>query len=363
MNRLDHKIVDSIDLIDESVWNSIFGDMAEGYHFYKTLEESRLIQFTFHYSIISDSSGIIAIAPLFTATLDLVITAKGFFKAMTGRLRRIRPGLLMTKTLFCGSPFGENGSLGIRKDWQDKKRLMNALVDSMQGLAKRENAGFIVFKDFLKEHLHIVDTLKRRGFARTNSLPSVSMEVGFGSLDDYFGTLSHSRRKEMRRKIRKAVVEGRLEVRVTDEIDHMADDIYRLYMNTYLAGDTKFELLTKDFFINITKRLKPKAKYFLYYINEKLAAFNLCFEHGDRLIDKFIGFDYTVSKEYNLYFVSWCYNIEHCLNSSIRHYQTGQTDYAPKISLGGKHIPLYAYMKHRNPVYDIMLKSLSRIAT
>ena len=48
----------------------------------------------------------------------------------------------------------------------------------------------------------------------------------------------------------------------------------------------------------------------LYYVNGKLSAFNLCFVYNDLLIDKFIGFDYEIARQYSLYFVSWCYTKE-----------------------------------------------------
>jgi hypothetical protein len=81
--------------------------------------------------------------------------------------------------------------------------------------------------------------------------------------------------------------------------------------------------------------------------------------YKDLFIDKFIGFDYDISKKYNLYFVSWCFNVEWCLKNSIRFYQTGQTDYYPKLKLGGRLIPLYAYLRHENLLLNLILKLLA----
>jgi hypothetical protein len=81
--------------------------------------------------------------------------------------------------------------------------------------------------------------------------------------------------------------------------------------------------------------------------------------YEDLMIDKFIGFDYENAFPYSLYFVSWCFNIEWCLKHSIRFYQTGQTDYEPKIKLGGSLVPLYAYFKHNHFFFNLFLKLLA----
>jgi hypothetical protein len=96
-------------------------------------------------------------------------------------------------------------------------------------------------------------------------------------------------------------------------------------------------------------------------VEDQLAAFNLCFVYDHLLIDKFIGFDYEIAHQYSLYFVSWCFNIEWCLKNSIRYYQVGQTDYEPKLKLGGSLVPLFAYFKHNNFFLNLLIKLLAML--
>jgi predicted N-acyltransferase len=229
----------------------------------------------------------------------------------------------------------------------------------MERFSKENRIPFIIFKDFLKEDTILLDSLKHRGFLKVDSFPSVKIELKFKSLEDYFKSLSYSTRKDLRRKIKKAYSRVNIEIKIVDDVAEIIEDIYRLYLNTYRAGKVKFEFLTKEFFINVSKDLNPHAKYFLYYVNGKLSAFNLCFVYNDLLIDKFIGFDYDIAHQYSLYFVSWCFNIEWCLKNSIRFYQVGQTDYFQKIKLGGSLIPLYAYVKHNNFFFNLIIRLLT----
>lgn len=357
---MEYKILNSINTIDRSDWDALFGNSPEGYDFYKTLEESDLNEFSFHYILLYKNGKISAIAPLFIGDLHLDIAVEGFLARMIRWIRKSIPRFMIVKTLFCGSPIGESGALGLKGALQDKSGSIAEFAKIMEDFCVQNKIPFMVFKDFVDSDAGMLDLLQKKGFLKVESFPSVTTELNFGSFEDYLKSLGQATRKNLRRKIKKADLRPGIKVEIRDDVEELIDDVYRLYLNTHNSGQTKFEKLTKSFFINISRNLKPHAKFFLYYINGGLAAFNLCFVYDGLMIDKFIGFDYTLSLEYNLYYFSWCYNIEWCLKNAVRSYQTGQTDYQPKIRLGGKLIRLYAYVKHRNPLFNLFIRSLER---
>lgn len=359
MSETKYKIFRSIRDIEEEDWHSVFGNIPEGYGFYKTLEESGLEEFSFRYICIYHAGELAAIAPVFYGDLDLNIAIGGFFGRIIHCLRKFIPRFFVMKTLFCGSPFGENGVIGIQKEFLGiHDIILEKTLGAMHEICAQSRLPFIVFKDFLERDLDMLNSLTPKGFFKIESLPSVAMKLDFRTMEEYLKTLSSSKRKEFRRKLKKAA-EGGIKVEVRDYIDDVIDDIYALYLKTYESGKTKFEKLTKKFFINITKNMHPHVKFFLYYVDGKIIAFNLCLAYKDLLIDKFIGFDYDMSYKYNLYFISWHCNVEWCLKESISYYQVGQTDYAPKLALGAKTFPLYIYAKHRNGSVNLMLKMLA----
>ena len=356
---IKYRVVDSISKIDRDDWDFLFGDIPEGYEFYNTLEKSNLKVFSYYYLILYREESILFIAPLFVGDFYLGIALEGFVKKVIHFIRHFIPRFFILKTLFCGSPFGENGVLGITKGFKDAHILMDEFVKAMHRFCRENRIPFILYKDFLEKDLFLLEPLKHDGFSKVDSFPSVRMELNFGSLEEYYKSLSYSTRKDLRRKIKKAYSKANIQIKVVDGVEDIIDDVYRLYLNTYHAAEVRFEFLTKEFFINVSRHLKPHTKYFLYYVNGELSAFNLCFVYNDLLIDKFIGFDYEIARQYSLYFVSWCFNIEWCLKNSIRFYQVGQTDYLPKIKLGGSLIPLYAYVKHNNFLFNFIIKLLA----
>ncbi len=358
MPKISCKILDNINQIDKKDWDAVFGDIPESYPFYKALGNSELPDFVFYYLVIYRDTEIALIAPLFSADFNLDIAVEGRISKVIKFIRKFFPRFLILKTLFCGTPFGEYGVLGIRQDFQDDPRLIPLLLEGTKDLSVKINAPLIIFKDFLKQSMLFLGALTQQGYSKVESFPTVLLDLNFASFEDYLKSLGSSTRKSLKKKLKQASIRGKIEVKVVQEIEGQVDQIVKLYENTYREGLTKFERLTEKFFLQVTRDLYPHTRFFLYYVDGKLAAFNLCFAYPDLLIDKFIGFDYDISNYYNLYFVSWAYNIKWCIDNSLCHYHPGQTDYQPKIRLGGRIIPLYAYLKHKNIFFNLLLKLL-----
>jgi predicted N-acyltransferase len=296
---------------------------------------------------------------LFSADFNLDIAVEGVFCRIIKLTRKVLPRFLIIKTLFCGSPFSEYGVIGIRGDSRSDPELNVQLLAGIKDLASKLGAPLILFKDFPEDGTLFLDVLKSKRFTKVESFPTVLLDLNFSSFEGYLKSLGSSTRKNLNKKIKQAYARGNIEVKVVQEAGSQIDQIIKLYENTYHSGSTKFERLNRKFFLQVSEDLREHTRFFLYYVDGALAAFNLCFVYRDLLIDKFIGFNYDISNRYNLYFVSWAYNIKWCIDNSLRYYHPGQTDYEPKIRLGGKIIPLYAYLRHKNIFFNLLLKLLA----
>lgn len=358
---LTYEIVDSIERIPRREWDAVCGDLPEGYGYFLALERAALPGFSFFYALIADGERLLAVAPLFVCDFALDIPLSGAAGAVIRRIRRVVPRFCVTRTLFCGSPFGEHGFVGVRPGVADRDAVVGELLRAMDGFSRARRIPFVVFRDFRECDAALLAPLPRRGFARVRSLPNVVTDLDRPTFDGYLAALSRATRKDVRRKVKKALAEARVRVEIVEDVAPFADEIYRLYCNTWGSGGTRFGKLTREFFAAAGGLLKPRAKFFLYRADGRLAAFNLCIAHGDLLIDKFIGFDYEVSRAHNLYFVSWFCNIEWCLEHGVRRYQTGQNGYGPKLRLGGRKVPLFAYLRHRNPLAQLAIAAAARL--
>jgi Acetyltransferase (GNAT) domain len=329
--------------------------LAEGYDFYLSQQESGMAGFEFLYLTLYYRDTPVLIAPMFTAQFNMGLAMDDVGRRRLQKIQRIWRGLLVVKTLFCGSPISEKGIVGIHPDYRADSGLLETFDRALVELARYHRARMVVFKDFMDSDLEPLSPLRSMGWFRGDGLPAACLPVRFSSLDEYLAQLGYATRKDLRRKLRKAEQSGHLEIQAVSDINAFIDDAYRLYLNVHSASDMHFELLTKQLFLNFTRFMPANTVFFLYWTKDpsrharKLVGLNFCLQFEDRLIDKYIGMDYSVSRDLNLYFVSFLYNVQWCLDNQKTNYMLSQGGYPVKIRLGAQLIPMRTMTKIVNP--------------
>lgn len=117
-----------------------------------------------------------------------------------------------------------------------------------------------------------------------------------------------------------------------------------------------FDELSRGFFAALLRDGASGGIVFEYRHAGELIGWNLCFEHGGQLIDKYIGFAYPQAREHNLYFVSWIVNLEHALARGLSHYVAGWTDPEVKAQLGAR----FTFTRHAVYIRNPLLRALGR---
>lgn len=205
--------------------------------------------------------------------------------------------------------------------------------------------------------------LKQNGFIEVEGQALAYVPCDYTSIDDYLSRLSYSRRKNFRRKLKAA---KDLDVKVmrsgddgffdADTLDHY----YQLYLNVYGQSDIHFDKLSKAFFQQLLQDKRNNGVIFNYYHQQQLIGYNICFIMQDTLVDKYVGFSYPECSDFNLYYVSWFYNLQFMLDHNLKLYIAGWTDPEVKSSLGAK----FTFTRHlvyiRNPLLRWVLSRFSR---
>ncbi|MDD5730357.1 MAG: GNAT family N-acetyltransferase [Candidatus Omnitrophica bacterium] len=357
-SNLTVKIFASIADIDKNEWDDIFPDIAESYGFFKTIDESLSRQFKSYYILIYENSRIECAAPCFIMDYPLETTVEGPLKKILTRLKNIAPRLFTLRILICGCQAAE-GKIGIREP--GRKDIALTLVNEMYKLALKEKAHLIAFKDFDEKFTGFFGPLSKIGFHKVQGYPSVELDVRFNSFEEYLDSLSKPTRKSLRKKFKQLEEKAKIDMEITSDISGLLDEAHTLYLNTLNKSEVQFERLTKDFFKNISKNMPAETKYFLWRINGKLVAFDLCLVKGDMLVDEYIGLDYEVAYEYSLYYVSFRDIVSWCIQNGIHKYESGALNYDPKKRLDFKFIPEYIYFKHRNFFLNFLFGMLSSL--
>ncbi len=205
----------------------------------------------------------------------------------------------------------------------------------------------------------LVAACRARGCAVLAGQALAYVPMDFVSVDRYLQRLSAARRKDLRRKLRSR---DALDVEtIATGSAQLADpqtlaQLYALYLNVYEQSDTHFDLLTPEFFAALFGDAAARGVVFLYRRAGELIGFNLCFVHGNTLVDKYIGFRYPQARDAHLYFVSWFQNLEYALAHGLEFYVAGWTDPEVKRALGAQ----FTWTRHavyaRNPLLRTLLR-------
>jgi hypothetical protein len=209
----------------------------------------------------------------------------------------------------------------------------------------------------------LVEACRERGCAVLAGQALAYVPIDFASVDQYLQRLSAARRKDLRRKLRSRAILD-IEIVPTGSAP-LADpqtlaDLYALYLNVYQQSTAHFDLLTPEFFVALFGDASARGVVFLYRRAGEMIGFNLCFVHGDMLVDKYIGFRYPEAHDSHLYFVSWFQNLEYALAHGLSFYVAGWTDPEIKRALGAR----FTWTRHavyaRNPLLRAVLRRAGR---
>jgi len=354
---LTFDIIWSINTITEDTWNNLFGEeIIEGYGYQKSLEESRLKEFSFGYCLLRRKEKITGIVPFFIMDFSFDILLPDILRPAIARLQKIFPRFLKMKIVFLGTPTAEDFYLRLAKS-EDLNAAMDLALSKIRSFARQEKIPAIAFHNLSLKNRALIDYLKRKCFIEMETLPTTSLTVTALSWKEYLSSLSKNARKDLKKKLRKSSGLTTLTTELREDITDICTEVYKLYLNNFLDSDIHFEILTPEFFLNISRNMPNVAKFFITSDKEKIVAFNLCLIKNNTCIDKFIGFDPDAAYRYHLYFTTFYHNINWCIKNNIRYYQLGVSDYYPKVRLGAKIIPLYIYAEVLHPIARIIIKS------
>jgi hypothetical protein len=353
-------VAHSLAEIAPDAWDRLFPGDPEGWAFYRAVEEAGPPGFSWRYVLLEQAGEIVAAAPAFVTDYRLDTTAQGPLRRVTDQLARLLPTLMTLRLVCLGSPVAEGCHLGFAPGLppSEKPALLAALLDAFEAMAQDEGCALRGIKDATDRDRHLWDeVLGPRGYTRLPALPTGLLEMPDGGFDAYWKTLSRATRKDMKRKLRSR---DALRIEVRERIDDLVEEVGALYDQTVARSELTFEHLPAAYFAAVL-RWMPNAKAVLYWQGDRLVAFNFVIETPERLVDKYIGMDYAVSRDLNLYFVSWMTNVEACAARGVPVYQSGQAFYGPKVRLGCRLSPNWMYFRHRNSAVNLLLRGVARL--
>ena len=88
----------------------------------------------------------------------------------------------------------------------------------------------------------------------------------------------------------------------------------------------------------------------------RIIAFTLCMVQGTSMCSEYIGFDYQVAFDLNLYYRVFHDTIEWAIAKGYTSYSSSSLNYDPKWHLRQSLDPIDLYVKHTSPLINVGLK-------
>ena len=346
--------------VDPELWRVTFGAGPKGFEYYQLIEETVGMGFAYRYLVLFDSDErAIALQPLILVDQDLAASINGHIGGAIKFVRTRAPRFMQARMLMAGCLVGE-GKLGVISG-VDPNFASTLLARALRFFAQAEDVSMIAIKDFPVHLRQELGPLTRGGYTRIDGFPSLYLDLDFASVDDYMRErLTRVTRKSLRRKLKKtAAVVPPIQLEVLTDCSDVIDEIYPLYLNVVERSEVRFEVFTKEYFLEAGRRMPGRFRYFIWRRAGKAVAFCFCTIWGETIYDNDIGLDYDAAYDLSLYYLTFHDILDWALKHRLRVYETAPFNYDAKLHLRLKLVPLDLYVRHTTPLFNLMLKFIA----
>lgn len=342
-------------------WHEAFRDKCKDHRFYELIETTLDNDFEYFFLVLEDMERRVrAIQPLFFVQQNLIEGVAGPLRQTIDRIRRRFPRFLTVKTLMVGCSAGE-GHLGACHP-SDAEWAAEALHSCLKYFARRSNASLVVLKDFPSRYRRPLRSFSSNGYTRVASMPATRLSLEHRGFDEYVASLGKATRKNLRRKFRQAAQHEPIVCEVLTDATPVVDELYPLYLQVHRRSKLRFEKLTPAYLCRLGREMPERTRFFVWRQKGRAIAFSLCMVHEGTIYDEYLGLDYRVAYDLNLYFYTLRDIITWALGQGLRSYCSSPLNYDPKLHLGCELVPLDLYVMHTgallNPIFRGALRFL-----
>ncbi|MBA3962245.1 MAG: GNAT family N-acetyltransferase [Chthoniobacterales bacterium] len=346
---------------DYPAWTEAFEDKCKDHRFYELISATLMPEFDYRFIVLeAEDHQVRAIQPLFFLRQNLTEGVRGFVRDAIERIRRKFPRFLTMKTLMVGCSAGE-GHLGACRP-EDAEWTAEALHHCLKPFARAAGASLIVVKDFSARYRGPMRSFSLNGYTRIASMPMTRLSLHHRDFEEYLASLGKATRKNLRRKFRATAQHAPITLEVLHDVTSVIGEIYPLYLAVHERSKMHFEKLTPDYFCGLGQEMPDRARFFIWRQEGKAIAFSLCLVHEGVIYDDYLGLDYSIAFDLNLYFYTIRDIISWALAQGLHSYCSSPLNYEPKLHLGCDLVPLDLYIMHTsaglNPIFRRALRFL-----
>jgi hypothetical protein len=351
-----------IDEIDAAEWDSLLApeELQLSHRFVRLCQRSRVEDADYRHLLIYERDRLCCVATLSRMDVCLDVLASGATRSLIGSLRRRFPDFLRLGLLFCGLPvsFGQPGLK--LAPWADAGAICRLLARVMRRAGRETGAHLLCLKEFDPVAAVAVDPMCGHGFFRAPSLPSCSLDLRCGSFPGYLREMTAGYRRQVRATLRARDAAG-LTFRRVGSFAAEGGAIHALYSQVIERAQHRLETLNRAFIDRLDTDLGQQSQAFFLERHGQPLAVAVMLYGGTLATFLLAGLDYAADRRWQVYPNLVLEVVREAIDSGASRLEMGQTSYPLKTRLGAAAVPRFLYLRHRNPLGDLLLRGASGI--
>jgi predicted N-acyltransferase len=300
------------------------------------------------------SSRPVAACPGYFYELDILGVRFPAAATVLEALRKVWPTLLYARTYELGSPTPLTNPFLVA-DPDLRAVAVKALIGAALEEGERSDAQFVLVQNFTSRTGPAAEQLQDLGFVAVPMPPTAVIDVHYDSFEDYLGAM----RAQYRRRARQALKRSEhLSVEHHQNFADLADELARLWRLIYdRATEIRREVLTPAFF-RAASELETASVLLMRRKDGTIASFALLLAERPYLAFLQCGFDQRAGRAEGAYFRLLYEIVRAGIEDGFEQIELGMTTLEPKFDIGGVPVPLFAWVKHSNPLIQRSLVAI-----
>lgn len=355
--KLQYTVYEHFSDVPKEHWDALCRNcsITLSYEFWKTITSASLNVERYFFILFFCNNRPAALVPCYKIKTDLAIFASLRLKKILAGIRVLWPNFLTLNNFECGSPVTINTPQFLVDDTIDKYSFLSTLNKIILQIARKHRCLLVTVRDFEDNHdvSEFRNSFKKLGFSWLPSLPNTYLDIKWPAIGDYHEALrSHYRYKLF--KHLKISEKKKVSYQLIDDFSHLADELCRQWLIIHAnAGELKREVLTPEFYREISQNMGDNSKALLFYAEDKLIAHALLLKDNDLLRWLYVG--RAVSRNDSLYFMIVHTIIRTAIEMKVSRIEFGLTTYPIKQTFGATLVPIDMAIKLTIPPFNPFL--------
>jgi predicted N-acyltransferase len=300
-----------------------------------------------------ESSRPIAACPGYFYDLDMPTVRLPQSAPLVNLIRRAWPDFLYARTYEVGSPTPLTNPFLVT-DPGLRPAAVPVLIEAAVQEGDSSGADFILVQNFTSRSGPAGEELSRRNFTGVAIPPTAVVDVPYSSFEEYLGAMRAQYRRRAQQTLKRS---ASLSVEHVHDFGELADELARLWRAIFdRAREVKREVLTPAFF-RIVAELEEASVLLTRREDGSIASFGLLLDDSPWLSFLQCGFEER-GREEGAYFRLLYEIVRLGIEQGFEQVDLGITTIKPKLDVGAVPVPLFAWIKHRNPIFQRAIMAL-----